>query len=101
MWSPEREGNLQRMPGQDTGEDRKEGRGAPVPRYTRRLTDKILIAFHQACDQRDFEVAEQLLHILETMVARREVHPGQNRRKTMESFVAAHERLWHLRHPED
>jgi len=34
-------------------------RGAPVPRYTRRLSDKILIAFHQACDQSDFEVAEQ------------------------------------------
>ena len=41
-----------------------------VPRDTRRLSDKILIAFHQACDQGDFEVAEQLLHIFGMMLAR-------------------------------
>ena len=40
------------------------------PRYTRRLTDRILIAFHHACDQGDFEVAEQLLDILEMMLTR-------------------------------
>ncbi len=71
-----------------------------VPRQTRRLTDKILLAFHQACDQRDLEVAEELLRVLEMMVSRREVTPGQNRRKSIESLVAAHERLWYLRHPE-
>lgn len=71
-----------------------------VPRYSRRLSDKILIAFHHACDQGDFEVAEQLLHILEMMLTRRPLSPDTNRRKNMESLVAAHERLWHLRHPE-
>jgi hypothetical protein len=30
---------------------------APLRRYTRRLSDKIIIAFHQACDQDDIEVA--------------------------------------------
>jgi hypothetical protein len=40
-----------------------------APRYTRRLSDKILIAFHQACDQADFEVAGRLLNVLETMTA--------------------------------
>jgi hypothetical protein len=30
-----------------------------APRYMRRLSDKILIAFHQACDQQDFELAER------------------------------------------
>jgi hypothetical protein len=69
-------------------------------RYTRRLSDKILIAFHQACDQADFEVAEQLLRVLETMVMRRPNMPDVNRRKNIESLVAAHERLWVLRHPE-
>lgn len=69
-------------------------------RYTRRLSDKILIAFHHACDQGDFEVAEQLLRVLETMVMRRPNVPDVNRRKNIESLVAAHERLWHLRHPE-
>ncbi|ONG54711.1 hypothetical protein BKE38_10085 [Pseudoroseomonas deserti] len=71
-----------------------------APRHTRRLSDKILIAFHQACDQSDFEVAEELLRILETMVTRRPSVPDQNRRKNMETLVAAHERLWLLRHPE-
>ncbi|GLR67228.1 hypothetical protein GCM10010909_19090 [Acidocella aquatica] len=74
--------------------------GAAVPRYSRRLSDKILIAFHHACDQGDYEIAEQLLRILETMLTRRTVPPDANRRKTIESLVAAHERLWHLRHPE-
>lgn len=72
----------------------------PQTRYTRRLSDKILIAFHQACDQGDLEVAEQLLKILEMMVMRRPTAPETNRRKNIESLVAAHERLWLLRHPE-
>lgn len=75
--------------------------GVPgVPRYTRRLSDKILIAFHHACDQADFEVAESLLQVLEMMVTRRPLSPDGTRRRNMESLVAAHERLWHLRHPE-
>ena len=71
-----------------------------VQRYTRRLSDKILIAFHQACDQADFEVAEQLLHILEMMLTRRPLAEDGTRRRNMESLVAAHERLWQLRHPD-
>jgi len=74
--------------------------GALTPRHTRRLSDKILIAFHHACDQGDFEVAEELLRILETMLTRRPASPDSNRRKNLESLVAAHERLWLLRHPE-
>lgn len=74
--------------------------GSPAPRYSRRLSDKILIAFHHACDQDDYETAEQLLDILERLVTRRSVPSDTNRRKSIESLVAAHERLWHLRHPE-
>ncbi len=72
-----------------------------APRYSRRLSDKILLAFHHACDQGDYEIAEQLLRILESMLTRRTVPPDSNRRKSIESLVAAHERLWHLRHPEE
>ncbi len=82
----------------DEGAGREPAVGA-APRYTRRLSDKILIAFHHACDQSDFEVAEQLLHILEMMLTRRPLTPDGTRRRNMESLVAAHERLWHLRHP--
>ena len=71
-----------------------------APRYSRRLSDKILLAFHHACDQGDYEIAKQLLRILETMLTRRTIPPDANRRKSIESLVAAHERLWHLRHPE-
>jgi hypothetical protein len=81
----------------DTG--RETGSGGAAPRYSRRLSDKILIAFHHACDQADFEVAEQLLHILEMMLTRRPLTPDGTRRRNMESLIAAHERLWHLRHP--
>ena len=77
----------------------RESGSSGTPRYTRRLSDKILIAFHHACDQADFEVAEQLLHVLEMMLTRRPLTPDGTRRRNMESLVAAHERLWHLRHP--
>ena len=82
----------------DDDPSRETGPGG-APRYSRRLSDKILIAFHHACDQSDFEVAEQLLHILEMMLTRRPLTPDGTRRRNMESLVAAHERLWHLRHP--
>jgi hypothetical protein len=74
---------------------------ATAPRYSRRLSDKILIAFHHACDQGDYEVAEQLLHVLEMMLRRRVLSPDLNRRRSMDSLVAAHERLWYLRHPQE
>ncbi len=32
-----------------------------TPRYSRRLSDKIRIAFHQSCDQADYKVAQSLL----------------------------------------
>lgn len=87
----------------DEASDQEGARDAargPAPRHSRRLSDKILIAFHHACDQGDYEVAEQLLRILEMMLTRRPVSPDTNRRRNMESLVAAHERLWYLRHPE-
>jgi hypothetical protein len=76
------------------------GRANPGLRQGRRLSDKILVAFHQACDQGDFEVAEQLLRVLEMMLTRRPISPDVNRRRNIETLVAAHERLWHLRHPD-
>ena len=71
-----------------------------VPRHSRRLSDKILVAFHHACDVMDLEVAEQLLRLLEMMTTRRPRPEDGNRRRSIEGLVAAHERLWHLRHPQ-
>jgi hypothetical protein len=73
---------------------------SPPPRHGRRLSDKILVAFHHACDAQDLQVAEQLLRTLENMLTRRGVPAEHNRRRAIESLVAAHERLWHLRHRE-
>jgi hypothetical protein len=78
----------------------KDTSAGTTPRYSRRLSDKILIAFHHACDQAEYEVAEQLVHVLETLLTRRPMPHDGNRRRNIESLVAAHERLWHLRHPD-
>ena len=90
---------VERDPISDFGSDGgRDGLGAP--RTGRRLSDKILVAFHQACDLGDLEVAEQLLQILEMMMTRRPLPADGNRRKSIETLVAAYERLWYLRHPE-
>ena len=85
----------------DDGPSPREATGASAPRYSRRLSDKILIAFHHACDQSDFAIAEQLLGVLENLLNRRPVNPDANRRRSMETLVAGYERLWHLRHKSD
>jgi hypothetical protein len=71
------------------------------PRHNRRLSDKLLLAFHQACDQENATVALQLLTILESMLTRRPRHVEFNRRRSIDTLVAAHERLWHIKHPEN
>ena len=72
-------------------------RGLGQPRDGRRLTDKLILCFHQACDARDFEVAQRLLQVVESVVTnRRQIIPFE-RRKSVENLVAAYERLWLLR----
>jgi hypothetical protein len=66
------------------------------PHAPRRLSDKILIAFHHACDQGDHVTAKALLDTLEFMMTRQTV--PSSRRKITEGLVAAHERLWSIRH---
>ena len=68
--------------------------------HGRREPGRRAKACHHACDQADYEVAEDLLRILETMLTRRPTTPDGNRRRNIESLVAAHERLWMLKHPE-
>ncbi|MBI0433359.1 hypothetical protein D9598_05900 [Roseomonas sp. KE0001] len=72
--------------------------GVPPTRQTRRLSDKLWMAFHQACDQKDLEVARDLLHVLERVVFRSPA--DRNFRWNAETLVAAHERLWALRNEE-
>jgi hypothetical protein len=83
--------------GRDTAHPRK---GEPAAPRTRRLEDRILVPFHQACDNADLEVAEALLRVVERILARPTgAAPGADQRRNRENLVAAHERLWQLRHP--
>jgi hypothetical protein len=66
----------------------------------RRLSDHILIAFHFACDQGDFEVADRVLGILQRIVLRPAPAGRPQRRSDTQPLVAALERLWILRDPE-
>ena len=74
--------------------------GSAGRRPARRLSDKILVAFHQACDQRDYDIGALLLNVLENLMAPTRSSSNSNRRREAETLVAAHERLWLLRHPE-
>jgi hypothetical protein len=71
-----------------------------IRRRPRRVADHILTAFHQSCDQRDLELAEQLLTVLAMVVAGRLHQPAAPDQHDKESLVAAYERLWDLRHPD-
>lgn len=73
---------------------------SPEPRYARRLSDMILIAFHNACDQKDVAVAWELLNALEFIAMRQPTLRAENERRVKEGLVAAQTRLWHLRNPE-
>jgi hypothetical protein len=71
---------------------------APEMRCARRLSDKILSAFHHACDQNDIEVAWELLNVLEFMAIRHPNIPAGVDPRAKAGLVAAHERLWQIRH---
>ena len=68
----------------------------PKARRGRRVSDKVLIAFHAACDVGEYNVARQLLSALESLVNNPARPVTGERRREVESLVAAHERLWHL-----
>jgi hypothetical protein len=73
-----------------------------VPRLSiahgRRVSDKVLLAFHHACDIRDADIAGDLLRIVAMILGRPEI-PRNRRVQDREDLVAAYARLWLLRHP--
>ena len=75
------------------------GRAAVTPvAHNQRVMDKVAQAFNHACDLVDTEVAERLAQIMDRMVAERSLKADGTRRRAVETLVAAHERLWELRH---
>ena len=70
-----------------------------APRRTGKLPERILVAAHQACDLGALDIAAQLLSSLEAAISRKgkgSFDPAH--RRLMESLIAVHHRLWHLRH---
>src|ERR1700753_3076137 len=63
------------------------------------LFDEVLVLFHCACDQRDNKVAFELIAVLDGMAMREAPLPDSEVRLSKLGLVAAHERLWEMRHP--
>lgn len=72
------------------------GRHRPI--RTRRLSDKLIVAFHVACDSNDYEVAWRLLELAERVLKRSTPPDGEERRREIVGLAAAHFRLWGLVH---
>ncbi len=77
---------------------RMPGLGLRIRQQRRRLADRILVAFHVACETGEIEIAAALLRCCEAAMARG-VPSMQDRRADDERLIAAFERLWFLRHP--
>jgi hypothetical protein len=70
---------------------------ADALKYRRRLSDKILVAFYHACDDRDVLTAEQLLKTLESVLSRRVFDQGPERRRGAEILIDANFRILDLK----
>jgi hypothetical protein len=71
---------------------------APGRCYQRRLIDKILVAFDQACDQGNLEVADRLLAAVAVALRTPPSDSREDQRRN-ESVMAAYQRLWQLHNP--
>ncbi len=79
---------------------------APAPRVeeegrteapgTNQLLDWILIAFNQACDQNDLDIAGRLLKLLELLAERRAPNHEGDRSRYVETISGAYVRLAQL-----
>ncbi|MBL8832250.1 MAG: hypothetical protein JNL71_07650 [Rhodospirillales bacterium] len=65
--------------------------------YTRRLSDKIILAFDQACETNALDCAELLLKALEMSLTTMGGPGAVDRRVNMEPYVHAFERLQALK----
>ncbi len=63
--------------------------------YDRRLSDKLLIAFDQTCEQQDVEAARRLLALLD-FLWQRDAGGTPERRGSVNFLLSARERFRHL-----
>jgi hypothetical protein len=64
-----------------------------TPHFTRRLSDKILMAFNQACEQQAVEVAQLLIHALELALTREGGLDKTDNRKDLDAVMLAFDKL--------
>ena len=74
--------------------DRRFGAGLD-PAFGRRVSDKVMLAFHQACDQDDLDLARRLMGVLEFMWLR-DLDDPWGRRRNVNYLVPSRDRLRHL-----
>jgi hypothetical protein len=60
---------------------------------TNQLLDWILVAFNQACDQNDLDIASRLLKLLELLAERRAPDHAGDRSRYVETISGAYVRL--------
>jgi hypothetical protein len=65
----------------------------------RRLSDKIISAFHAGCDEGALDIATNLLSILQMVVKHPPTLPNGTDRRKPEDLAVLRERLWRLRYP--
>jgi hypothetical protein len=70
-----------------------------MPASGRRLSDKILAAFDQACERRELDVAELLVKALEMTLTRTGGKGNVDQRRELGPVVEAYTRLQRLRRP--
>jgi len=68
--------------------------------YDRRLSDKLLVAFDQACDQNFIAVAELLLRAIEIALTREGGANRVDKRQDLGPVIAAYARLKELQDAE-
>lgn len=73
--------------------------GDAMPPSGRRLSDKILAAFDQACERRELEVAELLVKALELALTRVGGRGYVDKRRELGPVLEAYARLKRLRGP--
>ena len=59
----------------------------------RRLSDKVLAAFNQACDQGDVDIAEMLLRALELILTKQGGADSDDKRGELGAVMDAYSRL--------
>jgi hypothetical protein len=71
-------------------------REVSMAQYERRLSDKLLAAFDQACDQKLVTVAELLLRAIETVLTNQGGAGVVDKRQDLGPVIAAYARLKEL-----